>query len=99
MPITFVAERYDQYDATPLKLTQQQAEEVLKQDLMGRLKAEIGDGEIVTAQYETQIENGAVTVTLKAECLEDIAAERPFTQDELAALEWTPEVETETENE
>ena len=96
LPLTFVTEKYLQYEPAKTELTQQQAEEILKPELMRRLEAETDGGEIVDYSYETTVSGGAVTVTLKAECIEEIAQEREFTAEELAAAE---EEETETENE
>jgi similar to stage IV sporulation protein len=95
LPVTFVTERYLQYEAKTVSITQQQAEELLMPELMQRLEEEIDGGEIADYSYETTVSGGGVTVTLKAECIEQIAQERKFTDSELAAAE----TETETENE
>ncbi len=52
------------------------------------------DGEVVKTDFETVLKGGVITVTLTAECLEQIGRERPFTPEELteAAL---PEPEEE----
>jgi similar to stage IV sporulation protein len=83
LPIRIVTETYKEYDPVEAKLSVFSAEEILKARLMSRLNAEISNGEVVKTDFATTVENGVVTVTLKAECLERIAAERDFTEEEL----------------
>ena len=41
-------------------------------DARAALEAEVGEGEIVSARYEAREEDGLLTVTLQAECVEEI---------------------------
>jgi similar to stage IV sporulation protein len=92
LPVTVVTEKYTEYSTMTLRLTVPAAEKILQRDLIGRLKKMIGYWEITKTAFETACENGVLKVTLKAECLEQIAAERPFTAEELQqALTPTPE--------
>jgi similar to stage IV sporulation protein len=70
------------YEPVPSSLTKSEAEAILKSGLTARLRGEIGDGEILASDFETDEKNGVVTVTLRAECREQIARERDFTDSE-----------------
>lgn len=83
LPITIVKEKYDEYTASASQLGILQAEELLQKELVDRLKKQLLDGEIVRTDFEVTFDGGVVTVKLHAECLEQIAAERPFTAAEL----------------
>ena len=91
LPIAIVRERYDEYTPSALRLSLLDAEEILQKDLLSRLTTLLGDGKVVGTDFESSERDGVLTVTLRAECLEQIAAERPFTAEELAQAQ-TPEV-------
>jgi similar to stage IV sporulation protein len=90
LPIRIVTEKYTEYTAYEARLSVLRASELLQQGLLDRLKARIGDGEIKKTEFETSEENGVLKVTLHAECLEQIAAERPFTAEELQQAQTPP---------
>lgn len=95
LPLTFVTEECREYTLSPAKMSVMDTATILQDRLMAQLRHSIGTGEIVSTDFETTISGGVVTVTLKAECLEQIAAERPFTPEELAqAAAPPPEKET-----
>ena len=94
LPIAIVKEKYDEYTMSDIRLSILQAEEILQKDLLGRLKAQLLSGDIVRTEFETSEHNDVLTVTLHAECLEQIAAERPFTASELLEAQ-TPEITNE----
>jgi similar to stage IV sporulation protein len=83
LPITIIRERYAEYTPVGAKLSILAAEELLQKRLLDHLKQKIGAGEIVHTAFETKLDGDVLTVTLKAECLEQIAAERPFTAEEI----------------
>ena len=73
LPIKLVKDTYIQY--TPL-ISQQirgSAELVLKAGLNARLEAAIGGGTVNAVSWDVLEENGVLTVTLHAECVEQIA--------------------------
>lgn len=98
LPIAVVTEKYSEYTAAQTELTVLSAEEILQKRLLDRLKLQVTDGEIVKTEFSTEMDNGVIKVTLKAECLEQIAAERPFTAEELAEAAKPPEKTDETGN-
>jgi similar to stage IV sporulation protein len=96
LPITLVSEKYAEYTAVGTKLNILSAQELLQQRLLDRLKLQIGDGEIVASSFETAFEGAVLKVTLKAECLEQIAEERPFTAEEIQQATLPPPQDTDT---
>jgi similar to stage IV sporulation protein len=82
LPIAIVRDEYTEYDTVGIKLTVLEAETLLQQRLLDRL-ALASDGEVVKTDFETVLKDGVITVTLTAECLEQIGRERPFTPEEL----------------
>jgi hypothetical protein len=68
-------ERYTRYTPQDAAIDPSAAEEILREGLTERLKSQI-DGEIVSAEVATVTENGRITVTMTAECLEQIALVR-----------------------
>lgn len=98
LPITIVREKYDEYTLTDFQLSMFKAAELLQGSLLERLKTYVPDGEIVRTDFETAVRNNILTVILHAECLEQIAAERPFTAEELQQAQTPPENTNETGN-
>ena len=84
LPISIVTREYAEYIPLSSALSVSDAEKILREILLDALHEEIGSGGIVSAEFETQVENGVVTVTLRAECIERISASRGFTDEELA---------------
>jgi len=91
LPLTVLRETYTQYIREPYAMPVEAAEECLKQELLLKLREEINDGEIVNAVFETAADNGVVSVTLSAECREQIAALREPAEEQ---LNLTAETET-----
>jgi similar to stage IV sporulation protein len=87
LPFTVVSDRYEAYAPVKTFLGRAEAAELLKAGLTRRLNAELGGGEIAAAEIEVTGDGGVVTVTLRAECLERIAAERDFTDAEMREYE------------
>jgi similar to stage IV sporulation protein len=83
-PLTLVTERVTRYEPIPVKLTVAAAEGILQAGLTERLRGEISGGEIIASSFETRVSGGTVTVTLRAECKEQIARARDFTDGESA---------------
>lgn len=67
-----VTETYKEYDIVMRNLSIEDAENLLSPRLYDRLLKQI-DGEIVSGRIESNEENGIITVTLFAECEEQIA--------------------------
>ena len=55
------------------ELSEREAEAILKARLISRLNGMIGSGSVTDTGFELRRENGLYVLTLRAECLEEIA--------------------------
>ena len=78
LPITLVSERYERYDPIVTEQSRERVEQTLKYGLEQRLRAEIGDGDVLAIGWDVREADGVMTVTLFSECLEQIAVSRPL---------------------
>lgn len=79
MPLALRKSVYRAYDTVPWTLDASAGEELLKERLLERLEAEVGeDGQVVKTDFTVQEEDGVLTVTLLAECQEQVGREVPF---------------------
>ncbi len=83
LPITVVKEMYTEYAKRSATFEETAAEEILKKELLAALNEKIGGGEIVTEHFVKHVSNGKITVTLSAECTEQIGEIRPLTNEEM----------------
>lgn len=85
LPLGIANAEYSEYKVSFKNADSESAGEMLKSYLEEKLTGALEGGEILYKEFETQEKNGVVTVTVKAECIEQIAAVRPMTESELAA--------------
>lgn len=79
MPLALRRSVYRAYDTVPWTLDASAGEDLLKQSLTDRLEAEMGeDGEVLNTDFTVKEENGMLTVTLLAECREQVGREVAF---------------------
>ncbi len=86
LPLTVARERFEEYESVPYTMTVEEAERLLTSRLLFDLEERIGEGYIVSSDFETREDGGLVTVTLRAECVEQIGREVPLSQEELGLL-------------
>lgn len=84
LPLGSVKTEYSEYETTYKKADAGGAEEMLKRYLEDKLREAVDGGEILSTEFKTEEENGVITVTAEAECIEQIAAVRPMTEKEMA---------------
>lgn len=89
LPLTWEAETITPYSEAETAVSAASAETYLKARLEERLEAILGEGQVLRSSWTVTEEEGALTVTLEASCLEDIAKEAPV------AEETEPQEETE----
>ncbi|MGE4354239.1 MAG: sporulation protein YqfD [Oscillospiraceae bacterium] len=78
LPITVVRETRAQYELTPASKDPAEVETRLKNLLAARLKREVGEtAEIETYDFAVREDGDALTVTLRATCLEAIGVKQP----------------------
>ena len=91
LPIVWETEQVREYTLTTTPLDQSRGEEMLRQELRRRLERAMDQGEVLTASYETALEGSVLTVTLRAQCLEQIGRMVPIdTQEKVTAPEHPP---------
>lgn len=83
LPITIVRETYSEYERTASAMDEEAAEELLKERLLTQLEKSLSQGEITGTLFSTSVQDGVITVTLKAECIELISGMRELTDEEL----------------
>ncbi|MCD8341803.1 MAG: sporulation protein YqfD [Clostridiales bacterium] len=89
LPLAWEAETLTPYSETVATVSAASAEAYLKAQLENRLTAILGDGQVLGRSWTVTEDSDALTVTLEASCLEDIAKE------ETVAEETEPQEETE----
>ena len=72
LPLGWVKETYVEYVPEERETDLAAAEAALKAALEARLASEVADGQILEKSWSSARENGLLTVTLTAECLEEI---------------------------
>jgi similar to stage IV sporulation protein len=93
LPISVVRETYREYAPRQAEMTILEAEQILQKRLLARLSRTIGDGQITSTNFTSTLKGDVLTVSLAAECLEQIAAERPFTPEEILEMQSPSEKE------
>ena len=80
LPLSLSRETAREYQPRTLEVDQAAAQSLLEAQLLKQLETLIGeDGEVEAAQFSARVTGGALEVTLTAQCLEEIGAERPGT--------------------
>lgn len=72
LPLGLWKTTWKPWGAEPVGVDPESAEGFLKQELEERLKALVGEGEILQTEWQVRRTEGALTVTLEAQCLEEI---------------------------
>ncbi len=80
LPVARSGTRLREYETVPAFLPQDEAERMLREDLSKRLRGMLCEGEVVSESFETVSDGRSVKVTLRAECIEEIAREVPLIQ-------------------
>ena len=72
LPILWEKTTYRAYTLAPCSLDPAKAEAMLKEELMESLVGIMKEGQVLTADYEVSREGNVITVTLRAQCSEEI---------------------------
>lgn len=87
LPLTVVREEYEEYESSESELSEEEAGRILESRLLKRLSQETDDAAVKKTDISYTNENGVLTATLKAECLERIDAQRRITDEEKTVAE------------
>lgn len=79
LPIEIVTAEYREYIAEPARMSEEDAAAILKAGLTKKLQEQT-KGEPLSLEFETAQDGEFLTVTLRAECMEDIALTVPIQQ-------------------
>ena len=86
LPITLEQTIYTSYDGKQEQTSGLREE--LETQLMEELKRQVGEsGQVVSTEFSGSEKDGAMYVTLRAECREQIGREEPLTEKDLAEIE------------
>ena len=78
LPICLTRETLRTYELQQINIDQTAAQALLENQLSQRLETLIGtEGEVLLKDWNIQIQNGSLIVTLRAECTEEIGEEQP----------------------
>lgn len=81
LPLKLVRERYVEYEAVERSADRDALRERLESELLEELGRRLGGrGEVLNSTFSAAESGGLLTVTLRAECEQNIAAEVPLTQ-------------------
>jgi len=87
LPIRLERRIYTRYEPVVTRLDETTAALFLQEQLLAGLSELIGPtGQVLSTRFEVEIGDGVVTVHLRAECREQIAARRRLREDEMAAI-------------
>lgn len=78
LPVGYAVERTTQYETSLLPIDEDKAVGRMKETLKNELQCRIGDGQIVSAEYSVSKTDAVLTVTLRAQCTENIAKEADY---------------------
>ncbi len=78
LPVGYAVERTTQYETSLLPIDEDEAVGRMKENLKNELQRRIGDGQIVSEEYSVSKTDAVMTVTLRAQCTENIAKEADY---------------------
>lgn len=78
LPVGYAVERTTQYETSLLPIDEDKTVGRMKENLKNELQRRIGDGQIVSAEYSVSKTDKVMTVTLRAQCIENIAKEADY---------------------
>ncbi len=78
LPVGYAVERTTQYETSLFPIDEDKAVGRMKETLKNELQRRIGDGQIVSEEYSVSKTDNVMTVTLRAQCTENIAKEADY---------------------
>lgn len=78
LPLGYAIESTTQYETKAVPIDEKESVERMKADLRSELQRRICDGQIVSEEYSVSKTEGLLTVTLRAQCTENIAREAQY---------------------
>ena len=81
LPIQLVSDEYHVYEKVQAELTEEEAEAILRERILQKLSDLTGGAAVVSSEFSSRESDGIFTLTMTAECLEQIAKLEPLTAD------------------
>lgn len=78
LPLGYAIERTTQYETKTVPIDEAKAVARMKSELRSELQRRIGNGHIASEEYSVSETEGTLTVTLRAQCTENIAKESQY---------------------
>lgn len=78
LPLGYAIERTTQYETKTVPIDEAKAVARMKAELRSELQRRIGNGHIASEEYSVSKTEGTLTVTLRAQCTENIAKESQY---------------------
>ena len=78
LPLGYAIERTTQYETKTVPIDEAKAVARMKSELRSELQRRIGNGHIASEEYSVSKTEGTLTVTLRAQCTENIAKESQY---------------------
>lgn len=78
LPLGYAIERTTQYETKAVPIDEAKAVARMKAELRSELQRRIGNGHIASEEYSVSKTEGTLTVTLRAQCTENIAKESQY---------------------
>ena len=78
LPIGFASQRTAEYETETTQIDVNEAAERLKSTLIKELERRIDGGEIISVNFSVSQDEALLTVTLRAQCRENIAKEAAY---------------------
>ena len=78
LPLGYAIERTTQYETRTVPIDEAKAVARMKSELRSELQRRIGNGHIASEEYSVSKTEGTLTVTLRAQCTENIAKESQY---------------------
>ncbi len=87
LPVTVIRETYREYEPVEATIPLEDAVGILEVRLTAMMEDEIGDGYPLITDFAVLSDDSVVTVTLYAECVENISRQQVLTDEEIARAE------------
>ncbi len=87
LPVSLSSIVYKEYDPEIVTLSRESASKIVQNRLSDRLADLAGAGNIVNTDFYESLDSDVLTVTLTAECIEDIAVYHPAEDEEFIVTE------------
>jgi len=80
LPLSLIVIRQQEYSLTPTVISETEGKLLLETRLRDWLRENTDDAEVTSLRFDSKVNDGILSVTMEAECLEQIGMEVPLTE-------------------